>query len=71
MEYFASQDPRFNSFYFDLISDPKSYRDFGETGPWLLAPRFAATGALSLAMDVPKKKKRLLKRSFFSETPCI
>ena len=37
MEYFASQDPRFNSFYFDLISDPKSYRDFGETGPWLLA----------------------------------
>ena len=34
MEYFASQAPRFNSFDFDLISDPKSYRDFGETGPW-------------------------------------
>ena len=33
MEYFASQAPRFNSFYFDLISDPKSYRDFGETAP--------------------------------------
>ena len=64
MEYFASQAPRFNSFYFDLISDPKSYRDFGETGPWLLAPRFAATGALSLAMDVPKKKRRLLKDHF-------
>ena len=33
MEYFASLAPRFNSFYFDLISDPKSYRDFGETAP--------------------------------------
>ena len=70
MEYFASQDPRFNSFYFDLISNPKSYRA-GETGPWFLAPRFAATGALSPAMDGPKNKRRLLTRSFFSETPCI
>ena len=34
--YFASQDPRSSySFYFDLnISGPKSFRDFGQTGPW-------------------------------------
>ena len=37
MEYFASQEPRSYSFYFDLniwFRGPKSYRDFRETGPW-------------------------------------
>ena len=34
MEYFASQNPRSSSFRFEnLISGPKSYRDFRETGP--------------------------------------
>ena len=37
MEYFASQDPRSCSFYFDLnicFRAQKCYRDFQETGPW-------------------------------------
>ena len=37
MEYFASQDPRSYSFYFDSniwFRAQKSYRDFQETGPW-------------------------------------
>ena len=37
MEYFASQDPRSYSFYFDLnicFRAQKCYRDFQETDPW-------------------------------------